>query len=154
MSAPVSQQVKYRHTVAAPVPGPRKGYRDMGALLGIAVALTPLAVVVVLLKIADGAARRRQGEVARQIELTDEIHRELGAVAAPTVERGPGGAWIVTMRVPLERPGTVAALLRITHRVFARTAHAPLRVVLTHDAPPLYTHERLARARPAPSLAA
>jgi len=126
----------------------------MNTLLGIAVALTPMAVVVILLKIAEGAARRRQDEVARQIELTDEIHRELGAVAAPTVERGSEGAWIVTMRVPLERPGTVAALLRITHRVFSRAAGAPLRVVLTHDAQHLYNHERPVRPRPAPSLAA
>jgi hypothetical protein len=129
----------------------------MTTLLGIAIALTPLAAVVALLKIADRIAWRREAGVARQIELTDAIHRELGAAAAPTVQWEPGGGWVVAMRVPLERPGTVAALLRITHRVFARTGDAPLRIVLTHDAPALYNYAgsvRPAGRRPAPSLAA
>ena len=71
--------------------------------------------------------------VNTQIELTDAIHRELGAVAAPTVQRRPGGGWIVSMMLPLERPGTVTAVLSITERVLGAGADGdgPLQIVLT-----------------------
>ncbi len=51
--------------------------------------------------------------------LTDAIHWELGAVAAPVVSRRPGGGWRVSMAVPIDRPAVVAALLRVTERHFA-----------------------------------
>jgi hypothetical protein len=89
----------------------------MTTLLGIAVALTPFLMIVGLLRLAERVAQRREAGRARQIALTDAIHRELGAAAAPLVRRRVGGGWLVTMMVPLDRPGTVAALLRITHRV-------------------------------------
>ena len=54
-------------------------------LLMIAVAATPLAVIAALLRLVDRIERRRDACHARQIELTDAIHRALGAAAAPTV---------------------------------------------------------------------
>ncbi len=88
-------------------------------LLAIAVAATPLVVVVGLLRLMDRLQRRRDARYARQIELTDAIHREMGAVAAPMVERRRGGGWLVRMMVPLDRPAVVAAILRVTDEVFA-----------------------------------
>lgn len=102
------------------------------AVAGFAVALTPFLLVVLALRLSAYVARRRETIVARQIALTDAIHRELGAVAAPLVEKRLGGGWLVSMVAPLDRPGTTAALVRITERVFARERDAnALRIVLT-----------------------
>ena len=79
----------------------------------------PFALVSALLGLVEQVQRRRNRVIARQIALTDAIHRDLGAIAAPIVERRLGG-WRVAMAVPFERPGTVAGLVRVTHRFFAR----------------------------------
>jgi hypothetical protein len=129
----------------------------MMTLLGIAVTLTPFLAVIALLRLADYIVARREASVARQMELTDAIHRELGAAAAPSVRRPLGGGWLVSMAVPLDRPGTVAALLRITHRAFAAAdGGKPVRIVLTPAAPTVASHAnplRPAGRRPATPLA-
>jgi hypothetical protein len=88
-------------------------------LLAIALAAMPLLAIVGLLRLVDRIHVRRNERVARQIELTDAIHRELGAAAAPTVRRCRGGGWLVQMTVPLGHPVLVSALLRITDGVLA-----------------------------------
>jgi hypothetical protein len=105
----------------------------MNAVLSTAIALTPFLVVIALLRFADFVSARREASVARQIALTNAIHRELGAVAAPMVSRRPGGGWLVSMAVPLDRPGTTAAIVRITERMFAPAGGGadPLRILLT-----------------------
>jgi hypothetical protein len=118
----------------------------MMTLLGIAVAMTPFLAVIALLRLADHLGARRQASVARQVALTEAIHRELGAAAAPTVRWLLRGGWLVSMAVPLDRPGTVAALLRITHRAFASAdGGEPVRIVLTPSARAVP-----ARVQPAP----
>ena len=77
---------------------------------------TPVGVRVDRAAAGDGSAR--------QIELTDAIHRELGAVAAPTVHPGARGSWRVVMAVPVDRPETLGALVRITDRVISRAERA------------------------------
>jgi hypothetical protein len=100
--------------------------------VAIAVAAAPLGVIVGLLRLMDRLQRRRDARYARQIELTDAIHREMGAVAAPTVERRRGGGWVVRMRVPLDTPALVAAVLRITDQVFSSSdTRDTLQIVLT-----------------------
>ena len=105
----------------------------MNALLSSAIALAPFVVVIALLRFADSVSARSEARHARQIALTDAIHRELGAVAAPVVSRRPGGGWLVRMAVPLDRPGTTAAIVRITERMFARDGDGvdPLCILLT-----------------------
>src|SRR5262249_50823471 len=104
----------------------------MRTVLGIAVVLTPVAVLLGALYLMNYVARRRQLACAEQIALTDAIHRELGAIAAPCVTRESGGGWRVSMRVPLDRPGTVAALLHVTNAHFATRGEArPVCIVLT-----------------------
>jgi hypothetical protein len=105
----------------------------MNVLPSITIALTPFLVVIALLRLADFVSARREARLARQIALTDAIHRELGAVAAPMVSRRPGGGWLVSMAVPLDRPGTTAAIVRITERMFTPDGGGvdPLRILLT-----------------------
>ena len=99
----------------------------------IMIALIPFLAVWGLLRIAGAVERRRQGCVSRQIALTDAIHREVGAAAAPEVRRTWRGEWVVSMRLALSRESTVGTITRITGDLFRRLdgREAPrLRVVL------------------------
>jgi hypothetical protein len=98
--------------------------------------------------------RRRSAGIARQIALTDVIHRELGAVAAPEVRQPWLRGWTVSMAVPLEREATVGAVVRIAHELFStldRVEAPRLRIVLT---PQEREPVRQAVPSPAPQRAA
>jgi len=86
----------------------------------IMIALLPFLAVWALLDLSRRIQRRREERVARQITLTDAIHRELGAVAAPEVTRSLSGTWTVSMRLPLHREGTVGVITRLTQDLFRR----------------------------------
>ena len=76
----------------------------METLLAVfVVTLFPLAAVLTLLGLAGWVERRRAAAIARQIDLTDAIHRDLGPVVAPWVTRRPGGRWRVRIAVPFDR---------------------------------------------------
>jgi hypothetical protein len=93
----------------------------MTALLTtVAVLLLPFLAISALLVLAERLQGRRERAQYRQIALTDAIHRELGAAAAPTVRQRLGGGWEVSMVVPLDRPVAVAAILRVTGQHFSR----------------------------------
>ncbi len=99
----------------------------------IAAAVFPFAALVGLLWLARVIREKREAGVARQIMLTDAIHRELGAAAAPEVRRSWTRGWIVSMRLPLDREETVGVITRITHDLFRRLDRADpprLRLVL------------------------
>jgi hypothetical protein len=107
---------------------------DMTRLWAIAIAATPLLAMAAIVWFADRIRMRRDARYARQIALTDAIHRELGAVAAPTVHQRPGGAWRVSLMLPLDRPALVATIVRITEQVFGAAHWAdrrPFHIVLT-----------------------
>jgi hypothetical protein len=115
--------------------------------LVVATALIPFAAVAGLLWLARVLRERREAAIARQIALTDAIHRELGAAAAPEVRRSWTRGWIVSVALPLHREGLVGAIGRITHDVFARLdGHGGprLRLVLIPRALPRSPHARLA----------
>lgn len=100
--------------------------------------LMPFLAIWIMLTATNHVARRRDACVARQIALTDAIHRELGAAAAPLVERSWSREWIVSVRVPLQREGLVGTITRITHDVFRRLDREDtprLRVVLLPQEP-------------------
>ncbi len=88
-------------------------------MIAIVITLMPFLVVGGLLWIRQEIERRRSARVARQIMLTDAIHRELGAAAAPEVRRQWRGDWTVVMAVPIESDALVAALVRITQQFFS-----------------------------------
>jgi len=81
------------------------------ALTGLALASSPVLMVVVLLVWVGWRDRRRAETVARQIRLTDAITAELGSVVAPVVTRR------VELTTPLGRPALVGRVFEITHRV-------------------------------------
>ena len=101
----------------------------MIVLAGLVFAVLPLGAVAVLLTIAARRERRIADAAARQIAVTDAIHRELGPVVAPTVEPRSWGPWRVTIPVPFERPDMIASVLGITHRTVAHDR--PMEIVLT-----------------------
>jgi hypothetical protein len=94
-------------------------------LVAIAIPALMLLGLIGMLWAAGRVEQRRNERYARQIQLTDAIHRELGAIAAPIVERRRGGRWLVTMVVPFDEPDTVASLLRITERMRQPSDGAP-----------------------------
>ena len=76
----------------------------MIALVGVAVVVgLPVAALLVALSVVDIVQRRRADVIARQIEVTDAIHREFGAVVAPTVRRA-GRGWRVTLPMDARHP--------------------------------------------------
>lgn len=107
----------------------------MTALVAIFVIVAiPFVAVSALLRLAERRQDRRDLQRDQQIMLTDAIHWELGAVAAPVVHRRPGGGWLVSMAVPIDRPAVVAALVRVTaHHFAAEKAAERLEIVLRPD---------------------
>ena len=98
-------------------------------LLGLAlVVVIPPALVVTLLLFSDHVQRAGADAVARQIAVTDAIHRELGPVVAPVMRRSGWRAWELRMAVPLERPNLVGPVLAVAHQALARYRPASRRV--------------------------
>jgi hypothetical protein len=106
----------------------------MTLFTALTVLLAPFLAISGLLVLAEHLQERRERVWLRQIALTDAIHRELGAAAAPTVRQRIGGGWQVSMAVPLDRPAAVAAILRVTGEHFSEEhAAEPLEIVLSPD---------------------
>jgi hypothetical protein len=100
-------------------------------LAALVIVAIPFLAVSALLKLSEHLQDRRELEGDRQVELTDAIHWELGAVAAPVVQRRLGGGWRVSMAVPLDRAAEVAALVHLTAKHFSgETATKSLEIVL------------------------
>lgn len=98
-------------------------------LQGVVLASLPVIGVFAILAFATWRDRRREEARSRQIEVTDAIHRRLGAVVAPTVAPRAWGPWRLTIPVPFERPEVVASVVDIAHGALA-TAR-PTDIVLT-----------------------
>src|SRR3989442_2116946 len=98
----------------------------METLLTVVVGLFPCLTLLALLGLTARVERRRAAVIARQIELTDAIHREVGALVAPWVMRRPGGAWRVRIAVPFERPAVVEAIVAVVRRTVPGRCHLRL----------------------------
>ena len=88
-------------------------------LAALVIVAMPFLAVTLLLKLSERLQDRRDLERDRQIELTDAIHWELGAVAAPLVRRIRRG-WRVSMALPLDRSVEVATIVRLTAKQFGQ----------------------------------
>jgi hypothetical protein len=110
----------------------------------LGITLFPGGALLVLLALAERVERRRAAVIARQIELTDAIHREVGALVAPWVSRRSRRRWRVRIAVPFERPGAVEAVVAVVHRTFTE----PFDLVLTAQEDPARRRPRLLREVP------
>jgi hypothetical protein len=120
----------------------------MTALVVLVVAVVPTLALVALLGLVDRAQRARSEVIARQVAVTDAIHRELGAIVAPTVTRRRRGAWQVLIAVPFERPAAVASVVAIAHRALAAgngTLPDRVRIVLLPQGAPALPGARFTR---------
>src|SRR5438067_883205 len=94
----------------------------METVIGLMFAASPMVLTVALLAAAERRQRRVQSEVARQIALTDALHRRLGALVAPFVRRR-GGVWQVSVAVPAEDGRIVSAVVTTVDEFFGRVAY-------------------------------
>lgn len=91
-------------------------------IAALVVLLIPVLSIVALFWAVSRRRRLRAEAVARQIAMTDAIHRELGAVVAPTVTRRLFGGWRVLVPVPFERTAVVSRVLAIARDTVAPPA--------------------------------
>jgi hypothetical protein len=114
------------------------------------IVLLPLLFVVALLLLSDRFQRRAQATVVRQIEVTDAIHAELGAVVSPVVRHRLDGRWQVFIPVELDNSDTVTQVVRAARGVFdAHEATRPGRLEIV-----LSPREKFATGRERAAVAA
>jgi hypothetical protein len=108
----------------------------------------PIVAVVGLLKLSDALQARRARVIARQIEVTDAIHREFGAIVAPIVTRARGG-WRVTMALDPRDPHA-AAVVDLAARTFGAAVTVEVALVASPTAqrrrPAAQNRDRIASA--------
>ena len=111
----------------------------MTTLVVLVIAVVPTLALVALMGLVDRAQRARREVVARQVAVTDAIHRDLGAIVAPTVTRRVRGPWQVRIAVPFEREEAVGRIVAIAHRTlsaFDRADPNGVRIVLVRQETP------------------
>ena len=94
----------------------------MSGLTAWLAAFVPLVILLAMFRFVERRRRIRMDAIERQIAMTDAIHRELGAVVAPTVIRTPLGGWRVLVSVPFERPAVISRVLEIARDTVAPAA--------------------------------
>ena len=114
----------------------------LSALTGLGMMLVLVLFTVGLLLLAAHAQRARDEVIARQVGLTDAIHRRFGAVVAPVVERRRGGGWRAVIAVPFARPDMVAGVVSLTERTLAGPLRTPVEILLTAQRGPAAMPER------------
>lgn len=92
----------------------------MLTLATIVAVMLPASFVAALLLAVGRMERARDARIARQVAVTDAIHRELGAVVAPVVKRRFGRDR-VEIAVPFESPAIVGRVVAIAHAAMLRT---------------------------------
>jgi hypothetical protein len=83
----------------------------------VVTVVVPMALVASWLTALQWRDRARETRIARQVAVTEAIHRQLGAIVAPVVTRRLGRGWRAEIAVPLESPtivGEVVAIARAT----------------------------------------
>jgi hypothetical protein len=91
--------------------------------LGVVLAI-PILGLITLLRLTTVLERRREQVIARQIALTDAIHRVLGPVVAPIVRRRRGG-WTGVLPVAAGEPD-VGLMVSIAQAELGPTAEIVL----------------------------
>jgi hypothetical protein len=115
----------------------------LSTLFGIGLMLVPVLVTVGFLLASARLQAARAEAAARQVSLTDAIHRRFGAVVAPVVERRRGGGWRAVIPVPFARPDMIAGIVSLTERTLADSGRVPVEILLTAQ----HSHTALAAGR-------
>lgn len=112
----------------------------MSAAAAWLAALMPVLVLLAAFRLAARVSATRAEAIECQIAMTDAIHRDFGAVVAPTVTRTLAGGWRVRVAVPFERSAVVARVLEIARETVAPPVALGGRdweIVLVAQAPPV-----------------
>jgi hypothetical protein len=120
----------------------------MTALLAALVVIgMPVVAVMALLTLANARERRRQVVINRQIDVTDAVHRQFGAIVAPTVRRARRG-WRVML--PMDPRDPRAAVVEIAARTLGGGQDVEVVIVAPSGAtrrhPTPQSRERIASA--------
>lgn len=86
--------------------------------LALSAALIPVALIATALLFVERRARMRHAACAKQVAVTDAIHRELGAIVAPVVRRRLRGRWQLMIPVPFDDHDAVGRVVRAAHAGF------------------------------------
>jgi hypothetical protein len=100
-------------------------------------ATWPILVTLGLLALSAWRDRRRETIAARQIQLTDALAGELGAILAPVVTKPLRGPWRAEIRVSIDHPRAVSRTAAIAHETLTRAGASPYELVLTPGAAPV-----------------
>jgi hypothetical protein len=122
----------------------------LSAAAGFGLATVPVLVLIGLLGLANRIQRGRAEAVARQIRLTDAIHREFGAVVAPVVERRRGRCWRAIVAVPFARPDVVATVVALAERTLGEPERGRAGVEILLTAQPVVAAPPVRRGGTAP----
>ena len=113
--------------------------------LDVVAVLFPATLLTVVLLLSTWRARTRLLAVARQIAVTDAIHRELGAVVSPVVRHRLWGRWQVIIPVPFDDLDTVTRVVRTAYGAFdapERKKPGRFEIVLSPQERPVPRRER------------
>jgi hypothetical protein len=111
----------------------------LATVVGLTLAAAPLVAILGLLWLAARLRRTAAQAAARQIALTNAVHRELGAVVSPTVSKRALGPWRVLIPVPFRQPEVLGRVVSIVHATFAGLDHggaSGVQIVLTPQREP------------------
>lgn len=100
----------------------------------IAVLFGPYLLVLAAVRVLDHFRALREERYSRQITVTDAIHRELGPIVAPVVEKHPWGPWRVRIAVPFDRPAVVCRVVDVAQQSLDALRVKPCEIVLLPQA--------------------
>jgi hypothetical protein len=100
----------------------------------------PVAGLLAVLAAVDALQRRRDARIARQIEVTDAIHAEFGAIVAPLVRHARGG-WRVTLPMDPRHPHA-ARVVELVALALGPTVSVDVAVAAGRSTPPPRTPRR------------
>jgi hypothetical protein len=102
----------------------------MAILIACIIVVAPYAAIIGLLLLADRFEGGRRARLARQVAVTDALHRALGPVVAPVVESSPWRPLRLRIAVPLERPALVARVLAVSREALDMSGGQAAEIVL------------------------
>jgi hypothetical protein len=94
----------------------------------------PYLLVLVVVRAVDHFRALRDERYARQIAVTDAIHREIGPIVAPVVEKSAWGPWRLRIAVPFDRPALVCRIVDVAQQSLEALRTEPCEIVLLPQA--------------------